>query len=163
LSGDEFFTDSSKYKIIDDCLYDVSCKLETRKEGEVVLAGSNPSAEEANEDFDENVVSGLDIVLNHGLVETSFPNKNAFKVYLKDYSKKLNQHLIDSDADNDVLEKFRCRMANAVKFLLPKYDDLQFFLGQSSDPEALVGCALYHDDQSVSMYLFLAGIDEEKV
>lgn len=61
---------------------------ETRKEGEVVLAGSNPSAEEAVEDFDENVVSGLDVVLNHQLNQTGFSNKNAFKTYLKDYSKR---------------------------------------------------------------------------
>lgn len=62
--------------------------METRKEGEVVLAGSNPSAEEASEDFDENVQTGLDVVLNHCLVETSFSNKNGFKTYLKDYTKK---------------------------------------------------------------------------
>lgn len=54
----------------------------------MVLAGSNPSAEEANDDFDENVISGLDVVLNHQLNQTGFSNKAAFKSYLKDYAKR---------------------------------------------------------------------------
>merc|ERR1712029_31292 len=163
ITGDEFFTDSSKFKIIDDCIYEVSCKLETRKEGEVVLPGANPSAEDGGEEFDESVQTGLDVVLNHGLVETSFPNKNGLKAYLKDYTKRLNKHLEENGATPEDIAKFKTRMSNAVKFLLPKYDDLQCFIGASTDPDALVAFVLYNDDQSVSMYLFLAGIDEEKV
>jgi hypothetical protein len=59
----------------------------TRKEGEVVLAGSNPSAEEATEGCDESVQSGLDVVLNHNLIEIAY-NKKDFLTYLKGYAKK---------------------------------------------------------------------------
>jgi hypothetical protein len=38
--------------------------------GDVQLAGSNASAEEADEGTDEASESGVDLVLNHRLVET---------------------------------------------------------------------------------------------
>ena len=43
---------------------------ETRVEGEIQLEGSNASAEEADEGCDSTAVSGVDIILNHRLVET---------------------------------------------------------------------------------------------
>ena len=58
----------------------------TRKQGEIALAGSNPSAEEVDEGTDETVESGLDLVLNQRLVETTF-TKSDYKNYLKTYTK----------------------------------------------------------------------------
>jgi Translationally controlled tumour protein len=64
-------------------------QLETRRHGEVVLAGSNPSAEEADEGTEEGGESGVDVVLNHRLVESfAFPDKKSYTAYLKDYMKK---------------------------------------------------------------------------
>jgi hypothetical protein len=60
-----------------------------RKLGEVVLAGSNPSAEEADEGTDESLESGIDIVLNQRLQECyAFGDKKSFTGYLKDYMKR---------------------------------------------------------------------------
>ena len=42
----------------------------TRTEGDVQLEGSNASAEEMDEGVDSNSVSGVDLILNHRLVET---------------------------------------------------------------------------------------------
>lgn len=82
------FSDSYKIKLVNEVLYEVTGKHETRVEGDVVLAGSNASAEEAEEGVDSASVSGVDIVLNHRLVETGFGDKKQFTVYLKDYMKK---------------------------------------------------------------------------
>lgn len=78
ISGDEMFTDSSKYKLVDDCLFEVECQHVTRKHGEIQLDGANPSAEEVDEGTDEAVESGLDLVLNMRLVETGF-GKSEYK------------------------------------------------------------------------------------
>lgn len=89
LTGDELFTDANKYTLVDDCLYEVECTHVTRKEGEIVLAGSNPSAEDDGGDMggsDPNVESGLDLVLNQRLQVTSF-DKPGYKTYLKTYTK----------------------------------------------------------------------------
>ena len=86
--GDEMFSDTYKIKLINEVLYEVTGKHETRTDGDVVLAGSNPSAEEADEGNDSNTTSGVDIILNHRLCETGFGDKKQFTVYLKDYMKK---------------------------------------------------------------------------
>ena len=51
------------------------------------LIGGNKSAEEQVEDFDKVTESGVDIVLNSKLQETTL-NKKSFKVYIKDYVKE---------------------------------------------------------------------------
>lgn len=50
------------------------------------LIGGNASAEAADEGCDSTTVSGVDIVLNHKLQETSF-TKDTYKAYIKDYMK----------------------------------------------------------------------------
>lgn len=86
--GDEMFSDTYKMKLVNEVMYEVTGKLETRKLGEIQLSGANPSAEEADEGTEAAVESGVDIVLNHRLAETGFADKKSFTVYLKDYMKK---------------------------------------------------------------------------
>ncbi|CAD6237978.1 GSCOCG00008358001-RA-CDS [Cotesia congregata] len=88
-TGDELFSDTFKIKLVDDVLYEVYGKFITRKQGDIHIDGANPSAEEATESTDEACVSGVDIVLNHGLVESyAFGDKKSYTLYLKDYMKK---------------------------------------------------------------------------
>lgn len=88
ITGYELFTDSNPVELVDDCIYEVSCHHVTRKQGDFVLEGANPSAEGEDGDVgvDETTESGLDLVLNQKLQTTSF-NKNDYKVYLKTYTK----------------------------------------------------------------------------
>lgn len=50
------------------------------------LIGANASAEEATETNDASSVSGVDIVLNHKLQETTF-TKSTYTAYIKEYMK----------------------------------------------------------------------------
>lgn len=87
--GDEMFSDSYKMKLIDDVIYEVYGKQVSRAQGDIQIEGFNPSAEEADEGTDLNVETGVDIVLNHRLVETfAFGDKKSYTLYLKDYMKK---------------------------------------------------------------------------
>merc|ERR1719516_773348 len=90
-SGDELFTDSYEIKLVDDVLYEVIGKHVSRTEGEVVLEGSNASAEgaDADEGTDSSTVSGIDFVLDNRLTETGFGSKKDYTTYLKDYMKKV--------------------------------------------------------------------------
>merc|ERR1712211_23752 len=85
MAGDELFSDTYKIKLIDDVMWEVYGKHVTRTEGEVHLEGSNASAEEMDEGTDTSTQSGVDLILNHRLVETGFGSKNDYMVYLKDY------------------------------------------------------------------------------
>ena len=61
-------------KLVDDIVFEFKGRHCVRKEGEIVLAGSNPSAEgeDGDDGSDEHVERGIDFVLNHKLVVSTF-------------------------------------------------------------------------------------------
>merc|ERR1712126_378973 len=122
---------------VDDCIYEVYGKHETRTEGEVHLEGSNASAEEADEGTDSCSTSGIDVVLNHRLTETGFGSKKDYLVYLKDYMKKVVKYLEDNNRAGEV-NAFKKNINNYMKDLLAKFKDLQFFVGESMDNDAMI-------------------------
>lgn len=60
----------------------------SRSEGAIddALIGGNASAEVLDEGCDTTTVSGVDIILNHKLQETSY-DKKSYTVYIKEYMK----------------------------------------------------------------------------
>lgn len=68
----------------------VSLQYVSRKAGEIILEGANPSAEEGGDEAaDDAVESGCDIVLAHRLAECfAFGDKKSYTQYLKDYMKR---------------------------------------------------------------------------
>merc|ERR1712133_147001 len=136
-SGDELFSDTYPMKLVDDCIYEVYGKHETRTEGEVHLEGSNASAEEADEGTDSCSTSGIDVVLNHRLTETGFGSKKDYLVYLKDYMKKVVKYLEDNNRAGEV-DSFKTNINKVMKELLGKFKELQFFTGESMDAEAMI-------------------------
>jgi len=163
ISNDEMFTDTYKYKLVDDVVYEVTGKYETRKEGEVVLAGSNASAEEADEGTDEGSVSGVNIVLDNRLVETNF-DKKGYTQYLKEYMKKLVEKLNESAPDQVPI--FKENMNKVMKEILSRFKDLQFFTGESMEVDGMVAIMEYRDIEDASvpvMMFFKHGLLEEKL
>jgi len=163
-TGDEMFSDSYKMKLVDEVVYEVYGKLVQRKEGNIQLAGSNPSAEEADEGTDEAVESGVDVVLNHRLQETyAFGDKKSYTAYLKDYMKKLVAKLEEKSPDQ--VEVFKSNMNKVMKDVLGRFKELQFFTGESMDIDGLVALMEYRDidGQSVPVLMFFKhGLEEEK-
>jgi len=162
LSGDELFSDTYKMKLVDEVMYEVYGKLLTRKLGDVQIDGANPSAEEADEATDEAVESGVDIVLNHRLVETSF-DKKSYMAYLKDYMKKVVDNLTENKPDQ--VDVFKTNINKVMKELLGRFKDLQFFTGESMDPDGMVVIIEYKDVDGNNipvLYAFKHGLEEEK-
>merc|ERR1711941_61510 len=150
--------------LVQDCIYEVIGKYETRKGDEVVLAGANASAEEADEGTDEATTSGVDIVLNHQLVETGFGSKKDFTVYLKDYMKKVVKYLEDNNRAGEV-DEFKKNINGVMKELLGKFKDLQFFTGESMEAEAMILIMDYKDYEGEERPVIMAfkhGLEEEK-
>merc|ERR1711890_220563 len=141
-------------------LYEVYGKHVTRKIGDVELAGSNPSAEEAEEGTDEAVESGVDIVLNQRLQEVCGLKKKDFIEYLKKYMKKILEKFPEDKKD-----EFKTSMNSCSKMLLGKFKELQFFHGESFDygiDERMLCMCEYIGEDPV-MYFFRWGLEEEKV
>jgi len=165
LTGDEMFTDSSKIKLIDGCIWEIECKSVTRKLGDVALDGANPSAEELDEGTDEAVESGLDLVLNQRLVETGF-TKADYKNYLKTYTKALQEKWKENGLSEEAIAEAKVKLTDAVKKVLKNLDDYQFFLGESTNPDGAVGLLEYRDSgdgEKPIMMFFKHGLEEEKV
>ncbi|KAJ2953920.1 hypothetical protein O0L34_g1557 [Tuta absoluta] len=164
ITGDEMFSDTYKMKLVDEVIYEVTGRLVTRGQGDIKIEGFNPSAEEANEDTDEAVESGVDIVLNHRLVETfAFGDKKSYTLYLKDYMKKLVAKLEETAPDQ--VDIFKTNMNKVMKELLGRFKDLQFFTGESMDCDGMVAMCEYRDINGVStpiMMFFKHGLEEEK-
>ncbi|XP_043464008.1 translationally-controlled tumor protein homolog [Leptopilina heterotoma] len=163
-TGDEMFSDTYKIKLIDEVLYEVYGKLITRTEGEIHLAGSNPSAEGGDEGSDMNCESGVDVVLNHRLSECfAFGDKKSYTLYLKDYMKRLIEKLQEKHPEE--VDKFKTNTSKVVKELMGRFKELQFFTGESMDIDGMVAMLEYRDidGQSVPVLMcFKHGLEEEK-
>lgn len=169
ITGDEMFTDSNPIELVDDCIYEVKCAHVTRREGEIVLAGSNPSAEDDGGDggADEHVESGLDLVLNQKLQTTSF-NKSDYKAYLKSYGKSLAAKWKEMEMTDDQIEECKAKFMTAIKKVLPKLDDVEFFVGESFNPDGMVALLEYRNKPDGSgeepiMIFYKQGLEDEKV
>jgi len=164
ISGDELFSDTYPITLTKDVLYEVVGKYETRKGDEVVLEGSNASAEEADEGTDEASVSGIDIVLNHQLTESGFGSKKEYQLYLKDYMKRVVKHL-EENGKKDEVESFKTNIAAVMKDLLKDYKDLVFYVGESFNADAMYAICQYKEvngeERPVVMF-FKHGLIEEK-
>ncbi|XP_039279199.1 translationally-controlled tumor protein homolog [Nilaparvata lugens] len=163
-TGDEMFSDTYKMKLIDDVIYEVYGKLVTRKVGDVQLDGANPSAEEADEGCQEGLESGVDVVLNHRLCETyAFGDKKSYTLYLKDYMKKVVEHIEKNNPDD--VNLFKTNMTKVMKDLLGRFKDLQFFTGESMDVDGMIALLEYRDidgDSVPVLMFFKHGLEEEK-
>jgi len=164
-TGDEMFTDSYKYKLVDDVIYEVYAKYITRRQGEIALGGSNPSAEEFDEGTDDAVESGIDLVLNQRLQEAQcFGDKKSYLGYLKDYMKNLAEKLKETKPTE--VDSFKQKMNDVVKKLLPRFKDFTFYTGESCDCDAgMVAILEYReiDGEEVPVMMFFKyGLLEEK-
>merc|ERR1711994_395673 len=163
-SNDEMFSDTYPIKLVNDCMWEVTGKHISRTQDDVKLEGANASAEEADEGTDAASESGIDIVLNHRLVETGFGSKKDYTVYLKDYMKKVVKYLEENDRKDEV-DGFKKNIQAVMKELLGKFKDLQFFTGESMDAEAMILMVEYRDvngEERPIVMAFKHGISEEK-
>jgi len=110
------------------------------------------------------VESGVDLILNHRLVETGFGKKADYMTYLKDYMKKVVNYLSDNNKADQV-DSFKKNINGVMKGLLGKFNDLQFFTGESMNPTGMIILVEYKEvngeERPVVMF-FKHGLEEEK-
>ncbi|XP_017102307.2 translationally-controlled tumor protein homolog [Drosophila bipectinata] len=164
ITGDEMFADTYKMKLVDEVIYEVYGKLITRQGDDIVLAGANASAEEADEGTEITSETGVDVVLNHRLQECfAFGDKKSYTLYLKDYMKKVLAKLEENSPDQ--VDVFKTNMNKAMKDILGRFKELQFFTGESMDCDGMVALVEYReiDGDSVPVLMFFKhGLEEEK-
>eukprot|EP00164_Ancoracysta_twista_P002642 GFYU01003516.1.p1 GENE.GFYU01003516.1~~GFYU01003516.1.p1 ORF type:complete len:167 (-),score=81.99 GFYU01003516.1:160-660(-) len=157
--GDELISDSWDIEIKDDIFIVAKGKYEVIMEGDVDI-GANPSAEEEAEALENGGQQVVNIVHGFRLVETSF-DKKSFVATFKGYMKKVAAHLEANKPER--VEAFKAGAAKAFKEdILGRFDDLQFFTGESMDCESMV-VTCYWEGESAFFQFWLDGLEEMKV
>ncbi|KAL9250289.1 Translationally-controlled tumor protein-like protein [Drosera capensis] len=122
--------------------------------------GANPSAEGGEEDegVDDTAVKVVDIVDTFRLQEQPAFDKKQFVAFLKRYIKNLTPKL-----EPEKQEVFKKNIEGAMKYILSKLSDLQFFVGESMHDDGSLVFAYYKDGASDPTFLYIAyGLKEIK-
>lgn len=146
--------------LIDDIVYEVDCKM-VPEGGVQIDIGANPSTEgEDAEEVDDSVVMVNNIVSAFRLQETSF-DKKSYMAYIRDYMKRLKKHLEEKNPERVPI--FEKAAAGFVKKVLEKFDDYQFFQGESFNPEGMVVLMGYRENGITPYVIFFKdGMNGEK-
>ncbi|KAM7335286.1 hypothetical protein ACRRTK_005763 [Alexandromys fortis] len=99
----------------------------SRTEGNIddLLTGGNASPEgPEGEGTESTVVTGVDILMNHHLQETSF-TKEAYKKYNKDYMKSRKGKLEKQKPER--VKLFMTGAAEKIKHILANFNNYQIF------------------------------------
>ncbi|XDB49505.1 hypothetical protein AB1E18_003076 [Capra hircus] len=144
ISHDEMFSDISKiWEVADGLCLEVEGKMVSRTEGNIddSLIGGNASAEgPEGEGTESTVITGVDIVMNHHLQETSF-TKEAYKKYIKDYMKSIKGKLEEQRPER--VKPFMTGAVEQIKHILANFKNYQFFIGENMNPDGMVALLDY--------------------
>lgn len=157
--GDELLSDSFPYKEIENgMLWEVEGKWVIKGAIDVDI-GANPSAEGGeDEGVDDTTVKVVDIVDTFRLQEQPPFDRKQFVTYIKRYIKQLTPEL-----DEEKQELFKKHIEGAIKFLLSKLKDLQFFVGESMSDDGCIVFAYYKDGAVDPTFLYFSyGLKEIK-
>ncbi|XP_036275158.1 translationally-controlled tumor protein-like [Pipistrellus kuhlii] len=139
ISHDEMVSDIYKIREMADglCL-EAEGKMVSRTEGDIDdwLLGGNASAEgPGGEGTESMVITGVDIVMNHHLPETSF-TEEAYENYIRDDMKSNQGKLEEQRAES--VEPFMTAAAEQMEHILANSKNCPFFVGENMNPGGLV-------------------------
>ncbi|KAL0228579.1 hypothetical protein RCL1_004722 [Eukaryota sp. TZLM3-RCL] len=125
-TDDELFSDSYRFSTQENGLiYEVvGDYVSINEDNEVVPAGSS-----------EAVGTALNVVIDQGLEATTF-DKKSFGAYLKMIFRNIKERLESKNPER--VAAFQAAAAPFAKKLLENFKDLQFYTGNSMDPNGLV-------------------------
>lgn len=163
-TNDEVASDTYKMaNLFDNVILEIEGKTITCKPGQIddALLGANASAEETCEAGDEEMITGMDMVLAHRLSATGF-DKKGWTVYIKDFMKRVLKRLETESPDKAA--EFKAGAQAAVKKILGSFKDWEMFTGESMDPEGgLIYMNYREDGLTPYVWIFKHGLIEEKV
>ncbi|XP_006727742.1 translationally-controlled tumor protein-like [Leptonychotes weddellii] len=166
LISHDMFSDIYKIREIADGLRrELEGKMISRTEGNIddLLIGGNASPEGSEgEGTESTVITGVDIVMNHHLQETSF-TKEAYKKYIKGAP---GLHEIKGKLEEQRPERVKSFMTGAaeqIKHILANFKNYQFFIGENMNPNGMVALLDYHEDEVTPYTIFFKdGLEMEK-
>ncbi|XP_007467032.1 PREDICTED: translationally-controlled tumor protein-like [Lipotes vexillifer] len=125
------------------------------------LTGGIASAEGTEEEGTESIeITGVDIVMNHHLQETSY-TKEAYKKYIKDYMNSIKGKLEEQRPER--VKRFMTGAAEQIKHILANFNNSHLLTGENMNPDGMVVLLDYREDGvSPFMIFFKGGLEMEK-
>ena len=173
ITGDEMLSDTFQMTVeYEDAIYKVPSKNRPKDDlGDVdVGCGDAFTKQEGEEEpsAPQGVEMVLDVVANSELKQVNM-SKKEFMAYIKDYFKKIIAYL-EENGKKDRVEGFKKGAQAFIKFIVPKYDDIELYTGahgENDDGEIVGGiCISYWEDEEAKgpmFYFFKDGLKEEAV
>ena len=173
ITGDEMLSDTFQMTVeYEDAIYKVPSKNRPKDDlGDVdVGCGDAFTKQEGEEEpsAPQGVEMVLDVIANSELKQVNM-SKKEFMAYIKDYFKKIIAYL-EENGKKDRVEGFKKGAQAFIKFIVPKYDDIELYTGangENDDGEIVGGiCISYWEDESAKgpmFYFFKDGLKEEAV
>jgi len=159
LNDDEVLSDSYKItKVFGDVGAEVRARWTVKGAGDIDIGRGSEfggaDADEAVEDTSEKV---LDLVDAFRYTETAF-SKADYTTYIKNYMKKVKAKLEETNPDR--VAGFMAGAKDMVTWVVKKFDDFQFFMGEKCDTEATIILAYYKEDSddAPTFVYFLDGL-----
>ncbi len=121
--------------------------------------GANIPGEEGEVDDPANVQVN-NVVHSARLQKTEFTKKQ-YMIYIKGYMKRVLDHLKANKPERAAV--FQSAAANYIKGVLAKFEDYEFYSGESCDFEAAIVLAIYRGEALTPTFIFFKdGLVEEK-
>ena len=154
-SGDEMVSDSYPHKLIfNDACLEVKAKFTTKGSDFVAIA-----SDDVNEDDGEGETV-INVVDAHRLVEFEVSKADAMQM-IKALMKRTMGYLKENGKE-DRVAGFKQGATEFVKFVMGKYDEMQIFMGESSDDTASLAFAYTKDGETDPTFLFFVDCTKEK-
>lgn len=158
-TGDEVLSDSFSVKPVEGVpgLIEVESAM-VAVGGDVDIGCGNAfggGGEEEETDSDvvkENNISGSS---GFGYMEMPFGSKNEFKTWFKEYVRKLRQELKGAGVPVEDIKGFMDQAPTFFKWLLEKFDDLQFFVSKSMNPDGGIVFSYYKDGALTPTFIYI--------
>ncbi|TPP57406.1 Translationally controlled tumor-associated [Fasciola gigantica] len=161
VSGDEMFTDSSKFELVDEVAYEVegkyvivSNKIDDR------LLGANPSAEDKAEELEEGCERVIDII--HGMRLTKWElTKKDYVGYIKDYVQTIKKRLEESDPERAAV--FQKNVSQYIKKILENFKDYDTYVSEHWEGTGWVVLMNFRKETDTPYFVYLKdGLKEVK-
>lgn len=168
LTGDEFLSDSfpllevtdAEGNVIDGLMMTTSKQI-PKSDDDVdigcgnAFGGDEPAAADPNVEMVNNVVDKF----SYTQTELS---ATQFKSWLKEYMGALLEKMKAANVPVDDRKAFRERAANAGKFFLSNFKELDFYLGPSFSPESMVVAMYPEGAVAPNFYFIMDGLNKDK-
>jgi hypothetical protein len=162
-TGDELFSDSYKITEIDGCVYRVESSFKQKGEEDFGIAH--------NTDEDEGDTGGYggagaetvnEVVDAFKLQKLEGYTKKDYLAHIKRYMAQLKNYVQNHNPDR--LEDFQKQVQAYVKKVASRFDEYDFFQGESLDENGMVVLQDFSEDgMTPYLYYFKDGVVAEKV